>query len=184
MRARSQNVRKLLASPRIPDGPSRTNGIEIGRRAATRSPSAEGARSAIPPGRAAGKIVEKEVFFQTVWPGSLVEESNLTQSVFVLRKTLAEGKGSQTYIETIPKRGYRFAAEVWDASAAKPADVPERGAAAALEEIPPAKWLEHHRHFLWAGCAGALVAGAMAASRLRFSLPPLEIREVPRDPRR
>ena len=47
-----------------------------------------------------------------LWPDSFVEEANLTQNIYVLRKALDTGDGAESYIETIPRRGYRFAAQV------------------------------------------------------------------------
>ncbi len=59
-----------------------------------------------------GKLVEKDALIQFVWPDtSFVEEGNLANNIFVLRKALGE-TASQRYIETVPKRGYRFVAEV------------------------------------------------------------------------
>ena len=57
-----------------------------------------------------GRLVKKEDMMKTLWPDRYVEESNLTQNIFMLRKILGEGEGSgkAQYIETIPKRGYRF----------------------------------------------------------------------------
>lgn len=49
---------------------------------------------------------------QQIWPDSFVEEANLTVNISALRKVLGEGPGGQQYIETVPKRGYRFAAPV------------------------------------------------------------------------
>lgn len=60
----------------------------------------------------AGRPVSKEELLQSVWPDTFVEESNLAQNVSVLRKALGEAPGGGSYIETIAKRGYRFAAEV------------------------------------------------------------------------
>lgn len=57
-------------------------------------------------------IVEKEVLMQRGWPNSFVEEANITQNISVLRKILSEGDDNHQYIETIPKRGYRFTAAV------------------------------------------------------------------------
>ena len=48
---------------------------------------------------------------KTLWPDSFVEEANLTQYVFTLRKALGEQPGGQPYIETVPRRGYFFAAD-------------------------------------------------------------------------
>ena len=55
------------------------------------------------------EIVLKEELMEVVWPGSFVEESNLTQNVYRLRQIF--GKKNQ-YIKTLPKRGYRFDAPV------------------------------------------------------------------------
>lgn len=55
----------------------------------------------------AGEVVTKTELMEAVWADSFVEESNLTQSVYTLRRTLGEH-----LIETMPKRGYRFAAPV------------------------------------------------------------------------
>src|ERR1039458_7213623 len=58
---------------------------------------------------AQGRVVDKAELLDNVWPGTFVEEANLTQSIFLVRKCLG-----QDYIETIPKRGYRFAGEIRD----------------------------------------------------------------------
>lgn len=61
------------------------------------------------------QVVLKEELMQAVWPDTFVEESNLAQNIFVLRKTLAANggiPGNQRYIATIPGRGYRFAENV------------------------------------------------------------------------
>src|SRR5260370_32082561 len=58
-----------------------------------------------------GRLVRKEEFLRTIWPGSFVEENNLTQCISLLRKALANGEGSPV-IETVPRLGYRFVAEV------------------------------------------------------------------------
>lgn len=59
----------------------------------------------------AGHLVTKESLLKEVWPESFVEEANLSVNVATLRKALSKG-GKQQYIETIPKRGYRFTADV------------------------------------------------------------------------
>jgi len=56
----------------------------------------------------AGHIVEKDELLGKVWPGVFIEESNLARHVFNLRQVLGEGPDGPKYIETIPKRGYRF----------------------------------------------------------------------------
>ncbi|NOT60759.1 MAG: hypothetical protein HOP19_11120, partial [Acidobacteria bacterium] len=59
-----------------------------------------------------GQILEKDRLMEQLWPDAVVEESSLTQLVFQLRKTLGESGARQQYIETVPRRGYRFIAEV------------------------------------------------------------------------
>lgn len=60
-----------------------------------------------------GHLVEKDALQTALWPDSFVEEGGLTRCVSVLRKALDDV--DQAYIETVPKRGYRFTAEVTDA---------------------------------------------------------------------
>ena len=59
-----------------------------------------------------GRVLEKDELIQKLWPDTFVEEGNLTQNIYVLRKALSDGPESEAYIETIPRRGYRFAVEV------------------------------------------------------------------------
>jgi DNA-binding winged helix-turn-helix (wHTH) protein/TolB-like protein/Flp pilus assembly protein TadD len=59
----------------------------------------------------AGHVVSKEELLHRVWTDTFVDEGNLTQTVFVLRKALGYGLCAQ-YIETVPRRGYRFIGEV------------------------------------------------------------------------
>ena len=60
----------------------------------------------------AGHIVDKEELLQKVWPGVFVEEGNLSRRIFNLRQVLGDAPDGREYIETIPRRGYRFAAAV------------------------------------------------------------------------
>jgi DNA-binding winged helix-turn-helix (wHTH) protein/TolB-like protein/Flp pilus assembly protein TadD len=59
-----------------------------------------------------GRTLEKDELIERLWPDSFVEESSLAQNIFQLRKALGEAGSGERYIETIPKRGYRFAANV------------------------------------------------------------------------
>jgi DNA-binding winged helix-turn-helix (wHTH) protein/tetratricopeptide (TPR) repeat protein len=61
----------------------------------------------------AGHTVEKDEMLERLWQDTFVEESSLSQNIFQLRKVLENGASGQNYIETIPKRGYRFAADVY-----------------------------------------------------------------------
>ena len=79
-----------------------------------------------------GRVLGKDELIQKLWPDSFVEEGNLTQNIYVLRKALSDGPESEAYIETIPRRGYRFAGEVRKVTA-------ERSAPVAMAR-PSARW--------------------------------------------
>ena len=57
-------------------------------------------------------VLTKKELMEQVWPDSFVEENNLAQNISILRKALGEGNEGEPYIQTIPKRGYRFVADV------------------------------------------------------------------------
>jgi len=58
-----------------------------------------------------GQVVSKDDLMKRVWPNTFVEEGNLTQNISLLRKALGETPGGVQFIETVPRRGYRFVAE-------------------------------------------------------------------------
>src|SRR4029079_14732 len=58
------------------------------------------------------RVVEKEEVLRWVWPDAVVEESNLAQNVFTLRKALGDTPEGARFIATVPRRGYRFVAAV------------------------------------------------------------------------
>ncbi len=67
--------------------------------------------------RESGHVIEKDELIKRVWPDTFVEENNLSQYISTLRKSLGDGPHEHRYIETVPRRGYRFAAgvrEVWE----------------------------------------------------------------------
>jgi TolB-like protein/predicted negative regulator of RcsB-dependent stress response len=62
--------------------------------------------------RNSGHLVEKNQLMSEVWPSTYVEEQNLTQNISILRKVLSDGTAASNYIETVPRRGYRFLVSV------------------------------------------------------------------------
>ena len=60
----------------------------------------------------ADRVVAKDELLRALWPESFVEESNLTQHIFLLRKALSRHESGTKIIETVPGRGYRFAVAV------------------------------------------------------------------------
>jgi DNA-binding winged helix-turn-helix (wHTH) protein/TolB-like protein/Tfp pilus assembly protein PilF len=105
-----------------------------------------------------GHVVGKDELMSQVWPDSFVEETNLAQNISMIRKALSERAEGSQFIETVPKRGYRFVAKVsvpsgpvsrdpvstgdqsvhsdMPALAALPVD--QSAAASALTEVAPA----------------------------------------------
>ena len=59
-----------------------------------------------------GRLLEKDELMKELWPDTFVEEGNLAFNVSIVRKALGEEQSEQRYIETVPKKGYRFAAPV------------------------------------------------------------------------
>jgi DNA-binding winged helix-turn-helix (wHTH) protein/TolB-like protein/Tfp pilus assembly protein PilF len=59
-----------------------------------------------------GRVVEKDDLMKRVWPNTFVEEGNLTQNVSLLRKALGETPNGVQFVETVPRRGYRFVGAV------------------------------------------------------------------------
>ena len=95
-------------------GPFRMN---VGQRLLTR----EGDAISLPPKATdilllllqnAGELVEKDDLMREVWPDSFVEEGNLTQNIFTLRRALGDNRSNARFIETVTGRGYRFIAQV------------------------------------------------------------------------
>jgi TolB-like protein/tetratricopeptide (TPR) repeat protein len=80
----------------------------------------------------AGRLVKKEDLLQQVWPDTAVEENNLNKNVSTLRKALGERATGQSYIETVPRLGYRFVAPVTSSSVGPPLPEPDVSAIAVL----------------------------------------------------
>jgi DNA-binding winged helix-turn-helix (wHTH) protein/TolB-like protein/Tfp pilus assembly protein PilF len=83
-----------------------------------------------------GQVVAKDDLMKRVWPSTYVEEGNLTQNISLLRKALGESPGGVQFIETVPRRGYRFVADIneaWDGVSSNGPTEP----APVAETIPP-----------------------------------------------
>jgi DNA-binding winged helix-turn-helix (wHTH) protein/TolB-like protein/Flp pilus assembly protein TadD len=59
-----------------------------------------------------GKLLTKDELMSAVWPDTIVEESNLTQNISILRRALGDVRGDNAFIVTVPGRGYKFVADV------------------------------------------------------------------------
>lgn len=81
----------------------------------------------------AGRALSKDEMMQTIWSDSFVEENNLAQNISILRKAFGD---AGSFIETVPKRGYRFNAPVKVTEISGKATVAEPRPAAAVETFP------------------------------------------------
>lgn len=88
--------------------------------------------------RRAGTLVGKDTLMRELWPETFIEEANLARHVWAVRKALEDAGSDATYIETVPKRGYRFVAEVTAVSGPEEA----AGRAPARMMILPFRWLK------------------------------------------
>lgn len=120
-------------------------------------------------------LLEREELMNALWPHASVEESNLTQSIFVLRKTLGETRQGERFIVTVPGRGYRFVATVQafqeqgheqGGTLLPAASLPARRIASIA--ILPLKIIGADKaiHYLGAGIADAIIAVLSSASGL------------------
>jgi DNA-binding winged helix-turn-helix (wHTH) protein/TolB-like protein/Tfp pilus assembly protein PilF len=120
-----------------------------------------------------GKLMEKSQLLETLWPDSFVEEVNLSVNMSALRRALGESASEPQFIETVPKRGYRFIGAVKSqivpegepvaGSETPPAStsLPNRNAFAqtTVDELPTSATLAKGRRL--AGRPGVLIAAAM-----------------------
>jgi adenylate cyclase len=131
-----------------------------------------------------------------LWPDTFVEESNLTYSIVQLRKTLGDDARRPRYIETIPKRGYRFIADVEGINVGAEEQQDSEGRSRAITERPVASIAvlpfldmspDGDQGYFCEGLADELINSlaslpnlhvASRTSSFRFKSPTLDIREV------
>jgi len=120
---------------------------------------------------AQGRLVEKDELLAAVWPGRIVEEGNLPQTISILRKTLQTDGNDEGYIATAAGRGYRFAAPVHTESGAR-----EMAMASAPSTLVPASpvtapaappWWRRRAPLALAALAALLACGALALQMLQ-----------------
>ena len=91
-----------------------------------------------------GQLLDKNALMEALWPGLVVEENNLSQTISALRRALGDESQDSRYIQTVPRRGFRFVADVKplrdtgesdatppDATTSSPAEVAQDPAEAA-----------------------------------------------------
>jgi len=127
----------------------------------------------------AGRLVTKETLLEQVWADSFVEEGNINSTVSRLRKILGEKANENTYIETIPKVGYRFTADV-----ERVEEEPRPAASVAASNRPRRAWLTGAVALLLIAATGAGVwffkgRGQTATAARADKLAPVRLTESP-----
>ena len=135
-----------------------------------------------------GRIIEKKELMMQLWPDTFVEESNLTYTIVQLRKTLGDDARHPRYIETIPKRGYRFIVDVEEQQERKQPGLITVRPVASIAVLPFLDMSpERDQDYFCEGLADELINClaslpnlhvASRTSSFRFKSPTLDIREV------
>jgi len=119
-----------------------------------------------------GHLLEKDELLKRVWPDSFVEEANLSYNVSLIRKALGEGENGQRYIETVPKRGYRFVAGVREMGG-DPAEITEAAArhaeGEARQEPVTSQAKRRRKGALLAPAVLAIAIGGIAFGLYKFT---------------
>jgi DNA-binding winged helix-turn-helix (wHTH) protein/TolB-like protein/Flp pilus assembly protein TadD len=129
------------------------------------------------------RLMTKEELIERVWPNSVVEEANLTVNISALRRILGATAEGRPYIETVPKKGYRFVApivEVPENTADTPPPPPQSDVPSSHSQPLPKKrvW----SRFDVAAVVAVLLILAAAASFLVYHKPSL-LKAFSRQPR-
>jgi DNA-binding winged helix-turn-helix (wHTH) protein/predicted Zn-dependent protease len=135
--------------------------------------------------QAEGRLVEKDELMAAVWPGRIVEEGNLTQTISVLRRALQADGESDRFIVTAAGRGYRFAAPLRRETAL--ADPPPLSsappgwtadAAPAAEQAAPADRPPRQLRWRWGAALAAILLGAAGGGALLWRRSPQPARAL------
>jgi len=147
-----------------------------------------------------GEVVSKDEIVAAVWPGTVVEDSNLTVQISALRRVLDRGRANGSCIQTVSGRGYRFAARVTRCGADPPPAVAGNGEdrgrgappvsrVATAARVRPRPWREIAVVFVVLAVAGSLAAwiwdhrrSVGADTRPRFSMVVLPFSNLGTDP--
>jgi len=117
-----------------------------------------------------GRLVDKDQLMTAVWPDTFVEEGTLARNISDLRKALGEVSSERKYIETVPKRGYRFVANLRETpdSSVVPAKIKATGEARSIAVLPfKSLGADDEDERLGLGIADALITRLSNIRRIR-----------------
>ena len=127
--------------------------------------------------RNSGHLLEKDDLISTLWPDTFVEEGSLSNNIFLLRKALGE---DPAFIETVPRRGYRFVGAVRQLPCGAPTnpEKPVEGHPGSANE-GSLKWRHLRRNLAIAAAVLAMLAGGVALWLRGSNRPPDRSQWVP-----
>jgi Tol biopolymer transport system component/DNA-binding winged helix-turn-helix (wHTH) protein len=117
-----------------------------------------------------GEVVSKDELIERLWADTAVEESNLSQNLYILRKTLGNRADGKPLIETFRRRGYRFNGEVRDAGTVEPfvATHNKTVTATRFEVLESGLGAVASKKLFYLSIAGAIAVGLALFFALRF----------------
>src|SRR5262249_49386278 len=128
-----------------------------------------------------GHIVEKEELLRRVWPDAFVEEGNLARRISNLRSVLGDNGDGQHFIDTVPKRGYRFVATVVESAGSADLAAKEASESSASRPVAEGVASPMERRLAWkwyAAVAAMVLAGAASGYRFWRGAPPVTPRRI------
>src|SRR5262245_50515664 len=114
-----------------------------------------------------GRVLEKSDIIQAVWPNVIVEENNLSQAIFAIRRALGDSAEQQRYVVTVPGRGYQFVEKVFVPGPGSGSEAGPTTPDGGRHEAPGVRRISRWSRRLAAG----LVAGAALAAAVSWTLP-------------
>ena len=129
------------------------------------------------------RVISKRELMHELWPNTAVEEANLMQQIFVLRKILGEGQAGGVYIETVPRRGYRFAAQAVEVREESPpapgSGVATETNAAPAEQARPVRGVQVERWRRRAKAIALAMCAVAAGTAVAWRYWPVDARSDP-----
>lgn len=116
-----------------------------------------------------GVLVERDALMNAVWPDVVVEDGNLTVTISMIRKALGDDPNDRRFIETVPRLGYKFVAEV--RMAGHPADAAGAPVLAEMAAPEPVEHVAQVQKSRWAPTTLAVGAVLVAAAALAYARP-------------
>ena len=119
-----------------------------------------------------GQLLDKDSLLATLWPGLVVEDNNLNQLVSALRRALGDGTQGSQFIQTVPRRGFRFVGTVSTKQAQAVGAAPTVVSPTPAAALASGGW--RNRRMAWAWALAALLGGSalLLASRSKTAPAP------------